>query len=186
MRIVLSILLAAILLLSIAGCVQNPPVTTVTTGNDVPSSATGTTTKPAVFDVDLSASWTAADIRFGGRAAFSDVGCYHLPGGKLSFMDTENGISVILCQKAGCDHADTTCEAYIPNPHMIFYSGGHIYYDKLVRSDPYSIHVFRRNADGTGEEEIAVLGQNLKLRNMRKERLVITGKICCINLQGRE
>lgn len=34
--------------------------------------------------------------------------------------------------------------------------------------------------------EIAVLGQNLKLRNMRKERLVITGKICCINLQGRE
>lgn len=33
---------------------------------------------------------------------------------------------------------------------------------------------------------IVVCGQNLKLRNMSKEKLVITGKICCINLQGRE
>jgi sporulation protein YqfC len=33
---------------------------------------------------------------------------------------------------------------------------------------------------------IVVCGQNLKLRKMSKEKLVITGKICCINLQGRE
>lgn len=34
--------------------------------------------------------------------------------------------------------------------------------------------------------EIVVCGHNLKLRNMCKEKLVITGTISCINLQGRE
>lgn len=42
---------------------------------------------------------------------------------------------------------------------MMFYSDGHIYYDEPARSDPDSIHIFRRNADGTAEESVAVLGQ---------------------------
>lgn len=33
---------------------------------------------------------------------------------------------------------------------------------------------------------IIVSGHHLKLRNMSKEKLVITGKICGVNLQGRE
>lgn len=33
---------------------------------------------------------------------------------------------------------------------------------------------------------ITVCGENLKLRNMSKEKLVITGKILEVNLQGRE
>ena len=160
MRIVLSILLAAILLLSIAGCVQNLPVTTVTTGNDVPSSATGTTTKPAVFDIDLTTGWTIADVENANCAAFSDVGYYYQDSGLLTFLDTENGISVVLCHKAGCKHDDYNCEAYTPNVRMMFYSDGYIYYDKLVREDPYSVHIFRRKADGTAEEKVSVLGQD--------------------------
>lgn len=32
---------------------------------------------------------------------------------------------------------------------------------------------------------ICVCGENLKLAKMSKEKLVITGKICAVNLQGR-
>lgn len=159
--------LAVTLLLSFFGCTTEPLRTTAPEGTDATAGSdsvitgdpTEITTAPYAFDVDLSAPWTVPDVRFGKIAAFSEDGYYLMGGGRLHFFDTNNGIPVILCQKAGCDHSKSNCEAYIRSPHMMFYSDGHIYYDEPARSDPDSIHIFRRNADGTAEESVAVLGQ---------------------------
>ena len=167
MRKALLISVALLLCLSMLACDTHPvpPETSGKgeTGSNTEPTANGshssTTAKPVVMDVDLTAPWAVADIEGANCAAFSDEGYYYYDGHSLHFMDTQNGISVILCHKAGCKHDDYDCDAFIENPRLTFYSDGYIYYNKLVREDPYSIHLFRRKADGTAEEKVAVLGQ---------------------------
>ena len=99
MKSVLCVLLAAMLMLSLTACVRNPDATTV------PQSPTTTvppvTSTPEGLKVDLDKNWT---IGIASSGPFSEVGYYYFSDYFLSFMDTENGTSVILCSKAGCQH----------------------------------------------------------------------------------
>lgn len=159
----LVVLLALMMVLSVAACRQDPVVTTPTDDGTIDSDPVSTTTKPTVLDIDLTQPWHKQinmSMDSGQHGAFSDVGYYCLTnGGKLSFMDTANGVLVPLCYNAGCAHDDEDCDAYLRMCRIMFYSGDHIYYNKRTRSDAAGIHIYRRNADGTGEEKIAVLGQ---------------------------
>ena len=170
----LSFLLVMALLLSLAACVQNPDVTTasdgdnITTGGNVPPTtgidSPAATTKPIVLDIDLTDPWTTPDMYYGDVGALTEFGYYHLTdNGLLTFTDISNGITVILCHKAGCTHAGDDleeCEAVIPACSILFHSNGYIYFDRLVKDDPNKVHLFRRKADGTAEEKIAVLGED--------------------------
>ncbi len=146
-------------MLSLTACVQQPGVTT---GGGV-----STTTVPAGTDVpegvkaDLNDGWT---VGFANSGSFSDVGYYYLSDYFLYFMDTENGTSVILCSKAGCQHDKAedwdeiyACEAFIDMGTVLFYSDGYLYYDKIEQDNPNAIHLYRRNADGTAEKKVATL-----------------------------
>ena len=158
------LLIAVLVMLVLSGCREvPPPATTGTTGGSPdPSVSTTHSVYPGEMNIDLTAAWTTADVPNAACAAFSDVGYYYMENGRLHFMDTASGISVVLCQKVGCAHQqdDKDCEARLSGTRMMFYSDGHIYYDNLVREEPNSIYVFRRNADGTGEEKVAVLGED--------------------------
>ena len=91
---VFAILLAVLLFVS--GCVQSPPSTSSMTGNgDTSVPTVGTTDAPAV-NIDLTADWKTPDVETAACAAFSDEGYYYFNDGYLHFLDTQNGISVIL------------------------------------------------------------------------------------------
>ena len=128
MKKVFCVLLAAMLILSLAACVKQPDRTT---GN-----GTSTTTVPAATNapegvkVDLNDGWT---VGFASSSPFSEVGYYYLSDSFLYFMDTENGISVILCSKAGCKHDKAedweeifACEAYINTDNSLYFSDGRL------------------------------------------------------------
>ena len=167
---ILCILLAVTLLLSLSACVQNPDATTAfpsETGSGTATTAPVATNAPEGVKVDLNDGWTVGFVNSG---SFSDVGYYYLSDSFLYFMDTENGNSVILCSKAGCKHDNAedwdeifACEAYIQTQTatVFFYYDGHIYYDKFEQDNPNAIHLYRRNADGTGEEKVATLCEEL-------------------------
>ena len=160
-----AILLVLVMALSATACRQDPDGTTATGGNNATTSSdpATTTTKPIVLNIDLTQPWHKQinmSMDSDQHGAFSNVGYYCLTnGGKLSFMDTTNGVLVPLCYNAGCAHDDEDCDAYLRMCRIMFYSGDHIYYNKWTPSDPAGIHIYRRNADGTGEEKIATLGQ---------------------------
>lgn len=166
-RLLALLLIPAILLaLSACGKESRPTVPSDTTTAPVesPDPSDGSNpTQPIVLDIDLTQPWraqTKMNLNTVQYGAFSDVGYYYTAGGgRLYFMDTTNGISVILCHNAGCKHEDADCEAYIPGCMIMFYGNGHIYYNKHVPYDRSGIHLFRRNPDGTAEEKIATLGQ---------------------------
>ena len=168
----LAILLALMMVLSVTACRQDPDVTTAPGGDDsiggdtaptTSGDSVSATTEPIVLDIDLTQPWraqTKMNLNAQQYGAFSDVGYYYTAGGgRLYFMDTINGISVILCHNAGCKHEDADCEAYIPGCMIMFYGNGHIYYNKHVPYDRSGIHLFRRNPYGTAEEKIGTLGQ---------------------------
>jgi predicted small lipoprotein YifL len=163
MKTVLSILLAITLLLSIAGCVQNPSVTTVTPENNNASTTIDATTSSAVLDIDLAGNWVKPDVYWSERGSLSDLGYYHFSDtGLLTFTDTTNAISVTLCHKTACSHSGKDlecCEATALATQFFFYHEGYIYFDKYIVENPYAVHLFRRKADGTGEEKVAVLGE---------------------------
>ena len=160
---------AVMLLLSLFGCTEKPPVTstpmTSTPSTTTPSTNTtagsnpgGDVTQPGVLDVDLSELWEKPDIEAAYCAAFSEEGYYYLDNRVLNFMDTSNGISVVLCQKIGCEHKKEDCEAHLAMCYVMFYTDGYIYYNKFDLSDPYGVTLYRRKADGTAEEKVATLG----------------------------
>ena len=157
------ILLSIALLLPIAGCVQSPPVTTVPAGNDNSSNATDSTTMSVVLDIDLTGDWVKPDMYWGAHGSLSDLGYYHFSDtGLLTFTDITNAISVILCHKTACSHSGKDlehCEAAALGAQIFFYHEGYIYFDKHVSEDPYAVHLYRRKADGTNEEKVAVLGE---------------------------
>ena len=165
----LAILLALMIVLPVTACRQDPVATTPADDGMIDSDpAATTTTKPIVLDIDLTQPWraqTKMNLNALQYGAFSDVGYYYTKGGMLSFMDTTNGISVLLCHNAGCEHDDDDCDAYIRMCQIMFYSGEHIYYNELIPSDPAGIHIYRRNADGTGEEKVTTLGREYVTEN---------------------
>ena len=161
--------LTALILLSLLGCTEKPFVTTTPSSGPekpfvttTPSSGpenTAAGSNPGVLDINLSEPWVKQDIEYANCAAFSDEGYYYLNDDRLlSFMDTSNGISVILCQKIGCEHKKEDCEAYLSMCYVMFYTDGYIYYNKFDLSDPYGVTLHRRKADGTAEEKVATLG----------------------------
>ena len=91
---------------------------------------------------------------YSGRdGIFVDEGYYYTsPRKLLYFLDVYNGINVCLCSKIGCSH-ESDCEANIEG-FLVCYWDGHIYYTK---TDNYGCHLYRRNADGTGEQYIMQL-----------------------------
>ncbi len=159
MKKVFCILLAAMLMLSLTACVQQPDGTT---GNGAHTTTVPVGTgAPEGIKIDLNDGWT---VGFASSGSFSDVGYYYLSDSFLYFMDTENGNSVILCSKAGCQHDKAedwdeifACEAYVRSTTVFFYYDGHLYYEKFEKDNPNAIHLYRRNADGTGEEKVATL-----------------------------
>ena len=168
LKCVLCVLLAAMLILSLTACVQNSNATTALpseTGSGTATTAPAATNAPEGVKVDLNDGWT---VGFASSGSFSEVGYYYLSDSFLYFMDTENGNSVILCSKAGCRHNATedyeelkACEAYFRPTNVFFYYDGHLYYDKHDADNPNAIHLYRRNADGTGEEKVATLCEEL-------------------------
>ena len=161
MKSVLCILLAAMLMLSLAACVKQPDGTT---GNGAPTTTVPVGTgAPEGVKVDLNDGWT---VEFANSSSFSEVGYYYVYDSFLYFMDTENGISVILCSKAGCKHneyedlkAQAACEANVGFCNIFFYHDGYLYYSKYDRDNPNAMDLYRRNADGTGEVKLATLGE---------------------------
>ena len=164
---IVTFLMAAALLLALAGCKKDPqptlsPETGAPSVTTVPNGTTAPT-GPITVDIDMSAPWQTqkkGNTNHPNEGTFSEAGYYYTVGNYLFFMDTANGISVILCHKAGCSHDERDCEAYLPNCMVLFYCNGHLYYNKLVPGDPGGIHLFRRSADGTGEEKVCALGQS--------------------------
>ena len=79
----------------------------------------------------------------------------------LYFLDVNNGVNVCLCSKIGCKHntdrsnPEEHCEADLRGELVCYWNGG-IYYTK---TDNYGCHLYRRNADGTGEQHIIQLSR---------------------------
>ena len=92
------------------------------------------------------------------EGAISDTGYYYLNQGLLYFVDFQNGVNVCLCNKAGCLHEGSGCEAEIPLNlgvlSTMFYWNEGIYFTGL---DYYGCNLYRRNADGTGQSKVATL-----------------------------
>ena len=163
----LALVLVGVLLLSLAACSQQEVLPTTdpipgTTGTQPTTQPTTQPDKTPTLYIDLAKSWAKPDVESAYCAAFSDAGYYYLRDGYfLSFMDTENGISVTLCQKVGCTHSAEgreECEAALPGTYLMFYDNGYIYYNKLDGVSE-AVHLFRRREDGTAEEKVAVLGE---------------------------
>ena len=157
MKSVFCILLVSILMLALTACVQQPDWTTGAASTTVPAGTGNSVT----LDIDLNDQWV---INTDGGHRFSEEGYYYLSDYFLYFMDTENGNSVILCSKAGCQHDKAedwdeiyACEAFINGGAVLFYSDGYLYYDKIEQDNPNAIHLYRRNADGTAEKKVATL-----------------------------
>ena len=57
--------------------------------------------------------------------AFSDNGIYFIKNSRLCFLDNATGQSVIVCNRANCEHNDESCNAYIPGmaADMLVYDG---------------------------------------------------------------
>ena len=156
-KTLLCVLLVAMLMLSLTACVQQPDWTTGAASTTVPAGTGNSVT----LDIDLNDQWV---INTDGGHRFSEAGYYYLSDSFLYFMDTENGNSVILCSKAGCQHDKAedwdeiyACEAFINGGAVFFYSDGYLYYDKIEQDNPNAIHLYRRNADGTAEKKVATL-----------------------------
>ena len=135
--------LIALLLLSVlGGCAQQP----------TPSPST-TTELPDFPQDDV--TWYGPL----GEAAFLTEDLFFFLSGDqhiLTCSDVNSGTTVALCGKIPCQHNDQFCEASIFGDKFtpIFFWNDGIYYTEL---DGYGTHLYRRNADGSGLSEVAIL-----------------------------
>lgn len=87
------------------------------------------------------------------KGALSDNGYYYLNGYILSYADFGTEKSIALCAKAGCNHKDDTCDAYLvaDTAMPMYFWEDHLYYvpDNVV---------YRRNAIGGDLAEVGGLG----------------------------
>ena len=174
MRRVFSFLLAAVMLLSLCACHVEPPVgSTATAPSDIGTTAPtdGVTTAPPV-DVDITLKtdgWVNMENFDGQRNAFAFGGYYHcaqMGSHILAFTDISNGTTVVLCSKPGCKHHEETsnsnkekCDAYLGSAVFLLHAhGDKVYYNS--DDDGYGgVDLYSRNADGTGKQKIAELGE---------------------------
>ena len=146
----LLVVMALLLCLSLLACNKNP----------TPSEPNGTSSIVMVPKPDSlpTEGWHLPMQWHADTFAATEDGVFFLNNSCLCFLDTKTGCSVYLCSKVGCDHGErneTDCDAFIPGmTMMMFFHDGRIYYDIY---DEYGTHLYARNADGTGLQEIATL-----------------------------
>ena len=173
--------IVAILLLSLCACHVEPSVgstaaapsdiaTTTAPSNTYTTTPDGTTAPPADVDITLKTDgWVNMENSDGQRSAFALGGYYHcaqMGSQILAFTDISNGTTVVLCSKPGCKHHEETsqtkqaqCDAYLGSAVFLLYAyGDKIYYNS--DDDGYGgVDLYSRNADGTGKQKIAELGE---------------------------
>lgn len=172
MRRVFSFLLVTFLLLSLCACHVDDNTTTApsnTNANTNTTAPSGTTAPPVDVDITVKTDgWINAESITERNLVFAYGGCYYLAemgSSFLSFLDVNNGISVVLCSKPGCKHHEETsvkkameCDAYLSHNTVFL----HLYDDKIYyagNDDGYGGYdLYRRNIDGTGMEKVAELG----------------------------
>ncbi len=68
------------------------------------------------------------EIMYSGYLAFSEDGMYYVKEGRLYFMDNATEEKAVVCNRANCEHNDSTCNAYIPGMgSQILVYGNYIY-----------------------------------------------------------
>ena len=173
MRRVFSLLLV-VLLLCLCACHVEPPVGSTATApsdNGTTAPTDGVTTAPPV-DVDITVKtdgWINIEAPDAGQSTFAFGGYYHcaqLGSQILAFTDISNGNTVVLCSKPGCKHHEETsnsnkekCDAYLGSAVFLLHAhGDKVYYNS--DDDGYGgVDLYSRNADGTGKQKIAELGE---------------------------
>lgn len=167
----IALFLTFLLCLSLVACKNNPVGgTTAGTGNS--TTAPGTPTngiQTGTVDVQTlrTGTWHSHKrVESSQSFTYGEGGYYYFPNGEASlhFFDLASGIDVVLCQKVGCLHENEkyykdklSCEAFLGVDTIFFYDSGYLYYAK---TDSHGQHLYRRNADCTGEKYIATLWQD--------------------------
>ena len=146
----LALILAVLLILSLAGC-ETARGDTV----DIPASQTGDTD----FQKNMHQS-TTYEI---DAIAETDAGYYfELDGSYLYFLDKETKKVTIVCNKPECQHEDATCNARIAG-EVIWSAGDKLYYtcrNSVLENGQYvdyGLRVYRMDMDGTNREAIQKL-----------------------------
>ena len=166
----LTLLLAILLAVLLLACDTHPMPpetggTNATTGTEEPggNDATTGTEEPLVPDPENS-KWSF--VQGSNTGVFTDEGYFYLDSNScIHFLDTSNGIDVVPCAKIGCSHDNSQldskgepiiCEAHLLGGKLQFFWEDKLYY--TIETD-YGIFLYRRNADGTGDEEVTQLGE---------------------------
>lgn len=109
---------------------------------------------------DSGQAWVGATQYEG---TFGDQGYYYIPTNQqsnLSYLDISTGLTTVLCTKAGCQHTEEQCEAFLI-PSSVFGKGGMCFWnDSLyyLEITGYGINLVRCNATGTDLAVIGTLG----------------------------
>ncbi|MCD7709081.1 MAG: hypothetical protein LUI02_04320 [Clostridiales bacterium] len=83
----------------------------------------------------------------------ADEGYYFLSDNcYLKYYDIATGTSAYLCSKAGCEHDDTECDAFISYDMgpVLLYHGGYVY--GMLFEDEVDAYLWRMSADGSTKE----------------------------------
>ena len=135
---VMTFILAFVLLLT--GCGADPAGSETTSGAAVPDG-----------------DWIWADAYNG---TFSDRGYYYCDDTYLRYLDTESGLSTVLCSKVGCTHDQESCEAR--NTSVLMMLGGMCFWEEnlyYLESSAFGADLYRCGAEGMGREKIGTLGK---------------------------
>lgn len=105
----------------------------------------------------VSSEWQTID---GEGGLFAEGGYYYASYSDfLYFLDISNGNDVCLCSKIGCIHdtkpgyPEEHCEARLTGILVCYWDSG-IY---TIDAHNYGCYLYRRNADGTGEQQVMEL-----------------------------
>ncbi len=104
-------------------------------------------------------------IVYSGYQAFSEDGMYYVKEERLYFMDNATGEKSVVCNRANCEHNDSTCNAYIPGMGIRILVYGHYIYISYFDSDTFTneagetfyegdIKLIRTGINGEGRKEI--------------------------------
>lgn len=156
--------LTLLLCLGLVGCNKTPDIPN-TSQTDIPGN-TGESTGVVQVQKPDSLPTTGWIIRCEAdmeQFAFVETGLYYMVNQCLYYMDTATGISVSLCSKPGCKHAESStsaavraCDAYVPGlVTMMFYHDGNLYYTIF---EEYGYELYARSQDGTDLRKVATLG----------------------------
>ena len=97
--------------------------------------------------------------------AYSEGGMYYVKEGRLYFMDNATEEKAVVCNRANCEHNDSTCNAYIPGMGSQILVYGHYIYISYFDSDFFTneagetfyegdTKLIRIGINGAGRKEI--------------------------------